>query len=828
MAGAVSLNLNNGASTYGRIGTRETAQGMFFKGEIADVRFWNSARTSAEITSNKNSVLVGNETNLVGYWKLDGTSGATASDSTANALNGSLTYYANGCDTSGPGWSNQPGTTVTNTGCDTVTGTTGNDSLSIGSGIEKVDGGAGTDTVTLTNGAHTLTLSNVENANMSGTSAQNTLTVANAVTGLTVNGVAGRSDDSLTFNANSSATINNIDIVTGQGGDAITLGSAGNVTFSNVASVTGSLTGDTFNFANLTNLVAVNGANGGTGTDTINLTTANANYTMGSGLLTNIEVVALTTGSEFLTLTNGAANMTFDGVSGANDNLIFSDLASNVTVQNFDNITGSASNDSFVYAGGATTTAINGNTGTDSVTMSAAGEVHFSNVETITGSTGNDTLDFTTLSGVTSIDGGTGTDTINLITTDGNYTVGSALLTGIENVTLSAGNDTITISASVGALAINAGDGADTVNASAATHAMTLSGGLGDDALTGGSANDVLTGGDGNDVLTGSAGVDSLTGGVGNDVFAFTSGTHSNDTAADTITDFATGTDKIRISITGSDIDASSFASVANYNAGETSLSGKAGDGFYSSGDQRFYIDTNGGGAGNVTESTDYVVTSANAINAADIQFIITGTSGNDTLISGSGNDTISGGLGVNSVTTGGGNDVVVVEAADLAFTSVSAVAGRLSISDFTLASDTMRINATLTRSRSIDDGTTVGEFRSATVTTSYTIDADDIVLELGFEFDAAANAGNLGIAQVLAAGGAADDAGPGFTAASFSFNTAGDNAFFAFYQSGNAHLYEVSDTNSSGALDTSDSMGLVASFTGVAVGGLDSTHFVA
>ncbi len=55
--------------------------GSFFDGKIADVRLWSDIRTETEIRDNMNQQLTGSETNLVGYWQLDG----DLNDSTANA-----------------------------------------------------------------------------------------------------------------------------------------------------------------------------------------------------------------------------------------------------------------------------------------------------------------------------------------------------------------------------------------------------------------------------------------------------------------------------------------------------------------------------------------------------------------------------------------------------------------------------------------------------------------------------------------------------------------------------------------------------------------------
>jgi hypothetical protein len=58
----------------------------YFAGGIDDLRIWNVARTQAEIQMNLKRELQGNESGLVGYWKLNG----TANDWTSNQNHGSL------------------------------------------------------------------------------------------------------------------------------------------------------------------------------------------------------------------------------------------------------------------------------------------------------------------------------------------------------------------------------------------------------------------------------------------------------------------------------------------------------------------------------------------------------------------------------------------------------------------------------------------------------------------------------------------------------------------------------------------------------------------
>ena len=67
-----------------------------FRGSLSDVRIWNVVRSAAEIAANYRVRLIGNETGLVGYWKLHQGNGtgwgsySVAMDSTTNRTNGTL------------------------------------------------------------------------------------------------------------------------------------------------------------------------------------------------------------------------------------------------------------------------------------------------------------------------------------------------------------------------------------------------------------------------------------------------------------------------------------------------------------------------------------------------------------------------------------------------------------------------------------------------------------------------------------------------------------------------------------------------------------------
>ena len=62
----------------------------FFQGALAEVRFWNTIRTSNQISASMNVELTGREAGLVAYYRLNEGSGTTADDATGNNNTGTL------------------------------------------------------------------------------------------------------------------------------------------------------------------------------------------------------------------------------------------------------------------------------------------------------------------------------------------------------------------------------------------------------------------------------------------------------------------------------------------------------------------------------------------------------------------------------------------------------------------------------------------------------------------------------------------------------------------------------------------------------------------
>jgi len=174
--------------------------------------------------------------------------------------------------------------------------------------------------------------------------------------------------------------------------------------------------------------------------------------------------------------------------------------------------------------------------------------------------------------------------------------------------------------------------------------------------------------GAGNDTITGGLLADSLSGGTGTDHFVYALVTESNSSNSDTITDFATGTDKIRVTLDYSTlssnltVNAVQLTAAAGTTAVQDRFSGSRGEAVYDTTNNALVINVN---ADNLVTTADYRIfvnaasTAANSIVAGDINNVITTGSGADTIVAGGGADTIDGGSGVDSITGGAGADVI-------------------------------------------------------------------------------------------------------------------------------------------------------------------------
>ncbi|WP_194006770.1 calcium-binding protein [aff. Roholtiella sp. LEGE 12411] len=222
----------------------------------------------------------------------------------------------------------------------------------------------------------------------------------------------------------------------------------------------------------------------------------------------------------------------------------------NFTVKNFENVRGTAQNDSItgdnannilsggggndVFGGSQGNDIINGDAGTDTANYSALGQT------IVLGTTGTVTKA-----------GGFGTDQLNKIET----ITASTLLGDTINASAATGSTSITANLAINSLIVNSVPSLGTLNFTV-NNFENVTGTAQSDIITGNTASNILSGGAGNDFLAGDAGNDTLIGGNGTDVLA---GGAGNDRftllnpagGVDIITDFASVSDKIAVSASG-------------------------------------------------------------------------------------------------------------------------------------------------------------------------------------------------------------------------------------------------------------------------------------
>jgi len=422
---------------------------------------------------------------------------------------------------------------------------------------------------------------------------------------------------------------------------------------------------------------------GGAGNDTIKLSA--------DGALTYIDTIDGGAGDDTLSFvaSSTVADVDFTNVSSIKT------LSSNAAADNsvFTSLTLGA----LAQAAGVSVITTTG-TGNDVVTVGAG----FTNALTVNLATGDDKVDGSASAAALSIaaaaasitandtiKGGTSTgDTLSLTADDGTAT--TTLMTGIDTITVVYAADK-DVSITMGANDTQIASGATlTVNASAMTETdevftftgtssetngyLSITGGSGNDVITGAGAADTISGGAGADVITGGAGGDRLTGGAGADTFVYTAVAQSSGAATDTITDFVSGTDKLRITLdyssltTAQTVNATILTAAAGLTNAQASLSGERGQFIYDTDNSKLYINVN---ADNLITSLDYSIgitaatTAASTIADGDLNISVTGGSGADTITTGGGADTITGGTGADTINVGGGANTVNFAVAD-------------------------------------------------------------------------------------------------------------------------------------------------------------------
>ena len=535
------------------------------------------------------------------------------------------------------------------TGFENLTGSAFDDTLAGDAGDNALDGGLGLDTLSYAAAAAGVTVSlALTTAQNTGSAGTDTIrgferlagsAFGDVLTGSSAANVLAGGDGNDSLDGGSGD-----DDVDGEAGDDVLIGGTGNDI------LRGGAGNDTASYA------AALGV-------TVDLALIGAQNTVGAGFDQLIDIENLLGSTRNDTLSgDGGANI-LDGNAGI-DTVSYATAGAAVTVSlaqqgavqdtggggldtllNFENLTGSAFDDTL--AGNGAANIIDGGDGIDTASYAAAaagvtvglgiataqatlgaGNDTLRNIENLIGSAFNDRLSGD--AGDNDLAGGDGIDTVTYARAAAGVTVSLALqgsdqntfgngidfLTGFENLTGSAFDDLL--AGDAGNNALDGGLGIDTLSYAAAAAGVTVSltqtiaqntVGAGIDTIRGferliGSAfADVLSGSSAANVLTGGAGGDRMTGGAGADVFRFESlGDFGTGGSLDRIVDFSrTQADKIDLS--GIDADTGLDGDQAFTLIGTAAFSGIAGELRYTQTGNLFAVsgDTNGDGIADFT-----------------------------------------------------------------------------------------------------------------------------------------------------------------------------------------------------------------------------------
>ena len=528
---------------------------------------------------------------------------------------------------------------------DTLAGNSLDNVLNGGLGNDILDGGLGLDTASyaFSAAAVTVTLATPGVQQVTGGAGSDTLIDIQGLIGSDLN-------DMLTGDVNDNWFDGGLgaDTISGAGGSdtvsyasatalvTVTLGGANSQ--SDTLTSIENLTGSAFNDA-LTGDGSDNVIEGGLGNDTLN----------GMG------------GSDTASYSLATAGVTVNLATAAAQNTI---AAGTDTLSGFENLTGSAFNDTLTGDGSANI--INGGAGDDLLIGSLGGD-------TLAGGLGVDTVSYLGSVAVTV--------TINGMAVHGPAT---DILTGIENLIGSSANDTITgdtgnnvIDGGLGDDAIVGGGGIDTisyalagaVNVNLSTHLATgygtdtlnamanIIGSASADFLTGDALANVIEGGGGNDVMDGGTGIDTASYSTASDYvtvnLAVATAQDTHGAGTDTLSNFE--------NLTGSAYDDIFGASLA-----ANAFDGGAGNDTVSYAASTALVTVNlstGAGSGIGSHAAGDSYTSIENIIGSGLADTLTGNTGNNVMTGGLGNDRILGGGGNDSIYANQGSDTAYGEA---------------------------------------------------------------------------------------------------------------------------------------------------------------------
>jgi Ca2+-binding RTX toxin-like protein len=490
----------------------------------------------------------------------------TASSGTGNELANVITAAAGVSSTLSGG-----------TGNDSLSGSTAADSLAGGDGADTLNGGAGADTMlggmgddtyyvddALDVTTETSSLGGVDTVISSVTRGLGTALEHLVLTGTALNGTGNASANRMEGNAGANSLFGGAgdDTLLGGGGndtlngstgadqmeggagnDLYTVDSAADVVVEQASQGTDRVSSSVSFMlgANVENLTLTGTAANGTGNELANYITGNtaANSLVGGAgadtLIGDAGADTVDGGEGADVLQGGTGNDVYIVDNAADQTVESSALAGEIdTIISSVNRTMSTNIENLVLTGPATTGSGNAANNRIEGNELANSLLGVEGADTLVGNAGNDTLNGG--AGADRMEGGTGND-VYAVDNVGDVVV-EAADQGTDRVSSSV---SYTLGGHVENLTLS---GTGAISGTGNELANTITGNAGANLISGAAGADTLSGGDGADTLIGGAGADRLSGGAGADVFSYL----LRSDGGDTITDFVSGTDKIRVS----------------------------------------------------------------------------------------------------------------------------------------------------------------------------------------------------------------------------------------------------------------------------------------
>ena len=595
-----------------------------------------------------------------------------------------------------------------NAGADTLTGGAGADNITGGAGADNITGGAGIDNIDAGSGNDTITISTFTDFKTSGGAE-------------TVDGGAG--NDTMTFTQATALTLTAPEMEAIKGIEII---DAADSIAGNASSVT---LGNGFFTSNGSSSIIYDG-NDTTDNDADNkldlssVSNGSATFYGNDAQAAVADTFLGGSGDDTWIVTGTTAQITgasdvFNG-NGGTDRFLIVNTANTTSTIDFSNVTNVEKAVVQYNSTGTVVIALGSVATTDSepATFEVDGSAVTSSTGTLSFNNGN--TDEIAMATAFTLKGGVNGDTLaggyqaDTITGNG----------GADTLRGNTGNDTIT-----------GGSGADTIGGGAGADDITGLGGV--DSIEGGTGNDTINAGDGADYIDGDAGKDTITTGAGRDTVHISGITDSAGANFDTITDFVSGSDNIRIT---HDLvsDAQTFVLL---DRGDTAsegtlpgiMGGVIGDAAFVTENSAFAIDFTGDGIVNAND-LKIVATGATAMSVDDFDMYlttgdgsntvktaggadsITGGSDADTVYTYAGDDTIASGNGADVIWAGAGNDTITA-GTDVDTVVIQDNAGSDTINSFTAGTDVIWFSVDGSKpSTSSGDNAVVGEITTDAV----------------------------------------------------------------------------------------------------------------